>query len=112
MFGAEGERPRALVAEDDADMRSLVAAALRAEGFEVDEVGDGRQLWQRTLESPAYDLVVSDLRLPVVDGLTVLEDFHGRAPTKRLLLMTAFGDDATRGRAEKLGATFSTSPSG
>jgi DNA-binding response OmpR family regulator len=111
MGDAGGEQKRrALVAEDDAEMRALVAEVLRAEGFDVDEVGDGRRMWQMTLKPPAYDLVVSDLRLPVVDGLTVLEDFHGRAPAKPLLLMTAFGDDSARARAEKLGAVFLEKP--
>lgn len=112
--GAIGERglraPRALVAEDDAEMRGLVADALRGEGFEVDEVGDGRGMWRRTFEAPPYDLVVSDLRLPVVDGLTVIEDLRERAPAVPVLLMTAFGDDAVRTRAQKLGATFLDKP--
>ena len=110
MGGAGEPKRRALVAEDDAEMRALVAEVLRAEGFEVDEVGDGRRMWQKTLEHPAYDVVVSDLRLPIVDGLTVLEDFHVRAPAKPLLLMTAFGDASARARAQKLGAVFLDKP--
>jgi DNA-binding response OmpR family regulator len=106
---SEGRR-RVLVAEDDADMRALVAGALRGEGFEVDEVEDGRRMWQLTLESPPYDFVVSDLRLPVIDGLTVLEDFHERVPATPLLLITSFGDDATRARAAKLGAVLLDKP--
>ncbi len=101
---------RALVAEDDAEMRALVADSLRRVGFQVDEAGDGRQMWVRTIQGKPYDLVVSDLRLPVVDGLTVLEDLRDRDPVTRLVLMTAFGDDAARARAERLGATFLDKP--
>ena len=108
--GGTGRSLRALVAEDDAEMRGLVADALRGEGFEVDEVGDGRGMWRRTFESPPYDLVVSDLRLPVVDGLTVIEDLRERAPATPVLLMTAFGDDQVRRRAQKLGAAFIDKP--
>jgi DNA-binding response OmpR family regulator len=103
-------RRRALIAEDDAEMRALVAVALRAEGFAVDEADDGRQLWLKTLLGEPYDLVVSDLRLPIVDGLTVLEDLHERAPSTLVVLMTAFSDDDTRARAERLGALLFDKP--
>ncbi len=83
-------------------MRALVADALRLERFAVDEVGDGKKLWIKTFPSDSYDLVLSDLRLPVVDGLTVLEDLRERAPSAALILMTAFADDDTRVRAAKL----------
>jgi DNA-binding response OmpR family regulator len=100
----------ALVAEDDPEMRALVAGALRGDGFEVHEVEDGRKMWQQTLEPQKYDLIVSDLRLPVIDGLTVLEDLHERAPAPALLLMTAFGDEVARARAAKLGAALLDKP--
>ena len=103
-------KPRALVAEDDVEMRAIVSDALRMEGFLVDEVGDGRLMWRRLIEQPTYDFVVSDLRLPIVDGLTVLEDFHLRAPRTPLIVMTAFGDDATRDRATRVGATLLDKP--
>ena len=103
-------RRRALVAEDDEEMRALVASVLRSEDFEVDEVGDGRGMWRQTLSSPAYDLIVSDLRLPIVDGLTVLEDLRARLSRTPMLLMTAFGDAATRARAKVLGAEFLDKP--
>lgn len=99
-----------LVAEDDELMRALVVDALRAELFDVDEASDGRALWQMTLESCSYDLVLSDLRLPIVDGLTVLEDVRERAPRTALILMTAFADDKTRARAAKLGAVLFDKP--
>jgi peptidoglycan-associated lipoprotein len=79
MSEREQPRPRALVAEDDEEMRALVADVVRAAGFEVEEVSDGRQMWIRTIQRLTYGLVVSDLRLPIVDGLTVLEDIRARA---------------------------------
>ncbi len=101
---------RALVAEDDAQMRALVVDALRIEDYEVDEVEDGRTMWLRTIRGGAYDLVVSDLRLPIVDGFTVLEDLLDRAPRTRMILMTAFADDAVRARAETLGVVLIDKP--
>lgn len=103
-------KPRALLAEDDEEMRGLVAETLRGAGFDVQEVGDGRQMWIRTIRGAAYDLVVSDLRLPIVDGLTVLEDLRERFPATSIILMTAFGDDAARARAERLHAVFLEKP--
>jgi DNA-binding response OmpR family regulator len=98
------------VAEDDPEMRALVVSILRHEHFEVDEVEDGRLMWVRTIHSRSYDLVVSDLRLPVVDGLTVLEDLRERAPSTALVLMTAFADDSIRARARDLGIVLLDKP--
>ena len=110
-MGAEIQsKRRALLAEDDEEMRSLVADTLRSAGFEVQEVGDGRQMWIQTIHGRAFDLVVSDLRLPIVNGITVLEDLRERAPATRMILMTAFGDDASRMRAERLHAVFLDKP--
>jgi DNA-binding response OmpR family regulator len=107
-----GTKPllRALVAEDDGEMRALVVGALRSEKFAVDEVGDGRLMWLRTIQSVRYDLIVSDLRLPIVDGLTVLEDLRDRAPETRFILMTAFADDTVRARAQDLGVLLIDKP--
>jgi DNA-binding response OmpR family regulator len=95
---------RALVAEDDHEMRALVVDALRREGFDVDEVADGRRMWLQTIQTPAYDLVVSDVRLPIVDGFTVVEDLRQRRPQAHVIMMTAFGDAPARARAALIGA--------
>lgn len=98
------------MAEDDAAMRELVVDALKIEDFQVDEAGDGRTMWVRTIQRASYDLIVSDLRLPVVDGLTVVEDLLERAPGTRVIMMTAFADDAVRVRAETLGVMLIDKP--
>jgi DNA-binding NtrC family response regulator len=90
-------------------MRALVVAALRVDGFDVTEVGDGRDLRTRTTET-IYDLVVSDMRLPFGDGLAALEDLHGRAPSTQMILMTAFADDSIRTRAMSVGAVLMDKP--
>jgi two-component system phosphate regulon response regulator OmpR len=110
MSPAEPSRRRALVAEDDEEMRALVTDTLRSAGFDVESVGDGRQMWIRMIQRATYDLVISDFRLPVVDGLTVLEDYRERAPVTPLIVMSAFGDDVVRTRVEKLGAFFLDKP--
>jgi DNA-binding response OmpR family regulator len=110
-------RPRVLVAEDDPEMRRLVADALRKDGYEVIEEPDGGRLLVRIAAIYAFrstadpfDLIVSDIRMPVCSGLDILKglrDAHWHTP---VILMTAFGDDETRARAEKLGALLFDKP--
>ncbi|HEY8087796.1 MAG TPA: response regulator [Polyangiaceae bacterium] len=106
-----------LLAEDDEEMRRVVADALREDGHEVVELSDGGRLLvdiAARLKSgqPAAspDLIVSDIRMPVCTGLqivTALREAHWRTP---VILMTAFGDDATRRQAEGLGAVLLDKP--
>ncbi len=108
-------RPRILVAEDDIEMRRLVVGALRKDGYEVEEAADGGRMLvkiaaQYTRPDEAIDLIISDIRMPVSSGLQILKglrDAHWRVP---VILMTAFGDDETRSRAEDLGAVLFDKP--
>jgi two-component system, response regulator, stage 0 sporulation protein F len=108
-------KPRILLAEDDDEMRTLVAGALRADGHDVVEVGDGGRMLVRLARgylvgSTPYDLLVSDIRMPVCSGLQILESLRlARWPTPAIL-MTAFGDEQTRARAEVLGAVIFMKP--
>jgi DNA-binding response OmpR family regulator len=109
--------PRVLVAEDDDEMRRLVVEALAKDGYEVEEARDGGRLLVRAAGRYAdraklgeLDLIVSDIRMPICSGLQILQSLresHWRIP---VILMTAFGDDATRARAEKLGAILFDKP--
>jgi|HubBroStandDraft_5_1064220.scaffolds.fasta_scaffold646926_1 CheY-like chemotaxis protein len=108
---------RVLVAEDDPEMRSLVVEALRKDGHDVDEVSDGGRLLTRIAELfdvdaslASIDVIVSDVRMPVYNGLELSErlaDARWRVP---FVLMTAFGDDDTRRRAERIGAMLLDKP--
>jgi DNA-binding response OmpR family regulator len=112
-----GHRVRVLVAEDDPEMRRLVADALRKDGYEIVEEPDGGRLLVRIAAiysfdrtSDPFDLIVSDVRMPVCSGLDILQglrDAHWKTP---VVLMTAFGDDETRARASKLGASLFDKP--
>jgi DNA-binding response OmpR family regulator len=107
--------PRILVAEDDTEMRRLVSDALRKDGYHVTEASDGgRLLVQVTSLYPRpdaeLDLLISDIRMPVVSGLAILESLrraHWKVP---VILMTAFGDDETRAQAVALGAILFDKP--
>jgi CheY-like chemotaxis protein len=106
---------RVLLAEDDEEMRALLVQALRGEGHEVVECSDGFRLLEQLsslllspqvmgLEPAPFDLIVSDIRMPGVTGLSVLEGlqlFEGLPP---MILITAFGDEETHAAAQRGGA--------
>ena len=114
----EPRRPvRVLLAEDDAELRRLLREALQAGGYDVVEVTDGGRLLVRLGQEyrsgrpeESFDVIVSDVRMPVCTGLQIVESLrlaHSRIP---VILITAFGDDTTRARAERLGAVLLDKP--
>lgn len=96
---------RVLVAEDDDELRSLLAHALEADGYEVLQVEDGDQLAQLLSEPCSADVVISDVRMPRGGGLEALAQFRRRSRSTPFILITAFGSDALHEEAEALGAT-------
>jgi CheY-like chemotaxis protein len=73
------ERPvrRILVVDDDPALREVLTAALSKDGYEVDAAGDGTEALA-LLEQRPYDLVLSDLRMPRVDGPSLYETLRTR----------------------------------
>ncbi len=89
---------RLLVVEDSTRLRSYLARGLRNAGYAVDEAGDGEQgLWMA--QSNDYDVIVLDLMLPKLDGLTVLGQLRGSGVKTHILILTARDtvDDRVRG---------------
>lgn len=89
--------PRALVVEDEINIRDLVALHLGLNGLEVDAVGDGRTGLARVRER-SYDLVVLDVMLPGLDGLSVCRAIRheGRNADVPILMLTARRDEADK----------------
>jgi DNA-binding response OmpR family regulator len=91
-------------------MRSLLALSLRRAGFWVTPCRDGSDLLSQLTpfildEVPVgFDLIVSDIRMPLVTGLEILEDLPQREGFPPIILITAFGDRHTHERACELGA--------
>jgi two-component system, OmpR family, response regulator len=80
-----------LVVEDDARLAGHVVKGLKAEGWSVDHVADGRQaLFQVAAEQ--YDVVVLDRMLPHVDGLKILQTMRASGDDTPVLLLSALGD--------------------
>ncbi len=98
---------RVLLAEDDGEMRLLLSAVLRKDGYEVVEAQDGMEVRSLLSAGPMsrYDVVISDIRMPCVDGLDVLFGLRQSDRKTPVILMTAFGDPDTLDEASRLGAT-------
>ena len=79
---------RVLLVEDDPRLREQLARALCAAGYAVDEADNGRDALHLGLEEPV-DVVVLDLGLPVLDGLSVLHRWREAARTMPVLILTA-----------------------
>ncbi|MEO8699343.1 MAG: response regulator transcription factor [Kofleriaceae bacterium] len=89
---------RALVVEDYSPVRNAVSEGLAENGFAVDRAGDGEEgLWYA--ESNSYDVIVLDVMLPKLDGLTVLQRLRKSGASTPVLLLTARDgvDDRVRG---------------
>lgn len=90
-----------LIVEDDDSVRILVARALERDGHAVTQATDGARGLELITESRGnYDLVVSDIRMPEMDGVEMAKAAAKAVPGLRILLMTGYADQ--RERAEEL----------
>jgi DNA-binding NtrC family response regulator len=93
-----------LVAEDDLDFRELLVGVFQDADHEVDEASDGSQAMEK-IRSRKYDLVLTDVKLPVKDGMEVLRETKFLSPDTEVVMMTAYGNVDTAATAMKLGAS-------
>jgi len=98
-------------------MRRLVCEALRDDGYQVTSVGDGGRLLVMLAHemvdddgADLADLVLSDVRMPVCTGIQILEQLRAVRCRVPFILMTAFGDSASRDHARSLGAILFDKP--
>jgi DNA-binding NtrC family response regulator len=84
-----------LLVDDEPDLRLSLGQVLREEGHDVDIAPDGEAAIARMAARP-FHLVVSDVKLPKLDGLTLLRRIRKEFPATEVLMMTAYGsiDDA------------------
>ena len=101
------KRKRVLVADDDPDILKIVAANLRAEGFEVDAVSNGLEAQARAVRT-VPDLIVLDVTMPGRDGLEVLKALRARPDTRDIpvVLLTARSTDSDIWEGWKAGAAY------
>lgn len=103
---------RVLVAEDMPEMRRLMELELVAEGYVVDVVSDGIDLWRHCMDEALAetDLVVTDVRMPGLDGIEVLRRIRAQGINTPVLVVTAFGDHQLHREARNLGAEVLNKP--
>lgn len=103
---------RILIAEDNAEIRTLVSSILIEEGHKVGVAQNGQQALQMVMEDPP-DLLVLDLMMPRMDGYTVLKELRssGIKEQMKILILTAKTSESDWARGYKLGAdSYLTKP--
>jgi two-component system response regulator AtoC len=96
-------RPRVLLVDDEENIRRTLSVVLHQEGYEVDAVADGQEALDR-LPSEIYEFVITDLRMPGVDGMAVLEEVQRIHPETLVVMMSAYGSTDLAIEAVKRGA--------
>ena len=94
--------PQVLIVDDEPMVREVVARYLELDGVEVHEAGDGREA-QRWLDNNVADLVVLDVMLPEIDGLSILRRLRVDSNVP-VILLTARADEVDRITGLELGA--------
>lgn len=101
---------RVLVVDDEASIRDLLVKTLALAEYEVDVAADGRSALDRMRLNP-YDLLIVDLRMPGMDGLTVIREAKRYKNDLPVLIITGFSNEASAIEAINLGvAGYLTKP--
>ncbi len=95
---------RILIAEDEAISLKHLTYALQKEGFTVTGARDGVEAFS-LFENNAYDIIIADIKMPGMDGLTLLEKVKGKDPEMDVIIITGFGSIESAIDAMKKGAS-------
>src|SRR4051812_18105281 len=108
--GTGGTRPRVLVVDDEASIRDLLAKTLALAEYDVDVAPDGRSALDRMRMYP-YDLLIADLKMPGMDGLTVIREAKRYKADLPVIIITGFSTESSAIEAVNLGvAGYLTKP--
>jgi len=97
------ERKKILVVDDEESMRHMLTLILKREGFEVRAVEKGSQALQ-LVESESFDFILSDVVMPEMDGLSLLQALKQKKSDATVIMMSAYGNLDTAVEAMKRGA--------
>lgn len=101
----DGGSKKILVVEDDQAFREIICAVLESQGFEVRYAENGLVAKTvLTLNQGKFDLVISDIRMPELDGVSLLRFIKETAPKTKVVLMTGFAEVLESQDAHSLGA--------
>ncbi len=95
-----------MTVDDSRTMREMVSFTLKGAGYDVVEANDGQQAFT-ALSSSKVDLVIADLNMPVMDGLTLIRKLRAlpQYRTTPLLMLTTEADDKKKAEGRSAGAT-------
>ena len=97
-------RPRILVVDDEAAIRDLLSKTLALAEYDVDLAPDGRTALERLRLIP-YDLLITDLKMPGIDGLTVVREARRLKADIPVIIITGFSTEASAIEAVNLGVS-------
>ncbi|TET09565.1 response regulator [Candidatus Aerophobetes bacterium] len=97
------EKAKILVVDDDLGIRELLSGILSQEGHIVEVVQDGKEALLK-VRKESFDLVLSNLRMPRMNGIQLLEELQKIAPHIRVIVIAGAGDLETVTKMRKLGA--------
>jgi excisionase family DNA binding protein len=108
--GGGNARPRVLVVDDEASIRDLLSKTLALAEYDVDVAPDGRSALERMRMYP-YDLLIADLKMPGMDGLTVIREAKRYKGDLPVIIITGFSTESSAIEAVNLGvAGYLTKP--
>jgi excisionase family DNA binding protein len=102
--GPSTGRPRILVADDEASIRELLQKTLALADYDVDVASDGRAAIER-LRTLSYDLLITDLKMPGADGLSVIREARRYRPDLPIIIITGYSTEASAIEAIDLGVS-------
>lgn len=107
---ARSSRQRVLVVDDEASIRDLLSKTLALADYEVDTAADGTSALDR-MRSAAYDLLIADLKMPGMDGLTLIRQAKRLKSDLPIIIITGFSTESSAIEAVNLGvAGYLTKP--
>src|SRR5437016_10806874 len=107
---AATSRPRVLVVDDEASIRDLLAKTLALAEYDVDVAPDGRSALERMRLYP-YDLLIADLKMPGMDGLSVIREAKRYKADLPVIIITGFSTESSAIEGVNLGlAGYLTKP--
>lgn len=105
-----GDRPRILVVDDEQAVRDLLAKTLTMADYDVDAAPDGATAIDR-MRAVEYDLLITDLKMPGMDGLSVIREARRATPDLPVIIITGYSTEASAIEAINLGvAGYLTKP--
>ena len=102
MANAE-EKARILVVDDDETTREFLAVLLQGKGYGVESAADGEEAWNLLKGETGYEVVITDLNMPVTDGLQLLQRMREHALPIEVILQTGFLGYGAAQKARDLG---------